>query len=88
MLILDEPTSAIDAKAETEIFDKLNRETRENTLFFISHRFSTIKDAERILVLDNGKIVEDGSHDVLMKNEGKYARLYKLQAQRYHREEE
>lgn len=86
LLVLDEPTSAIDAKAETEIFDRLNKRTRNNTLIFISHRFSTIKDAERIIVLDKGKIIEDGTHANLMKNYGKYARLYTIQAERYQRE--
>ncbi len=88
VLVLDEPTSAIDAKAETEIFDRLHRETNNNTLIFISHRFSTIKDAERILVMDKGKIIEDGDHSKLMQKEGKYAKLYSMQAERYQREEE
>ena len=56
---------------------------KQNTLLFISHRFSTIKDAQRIIVIDKGKIIEDGSHDNLMKENGKYARLYKVQASRY-----
>ena len=86
VLILDEPTSAIDAKAEAEIFDRLNRETKENTVIFISHRFSTIKDAHRIVVIDHGKIIEDGDHEKLIKNKGKYAALYSLQAERYTRE--
>lgn len=83
ILILDEPTSAVDAKAETEIFDRLNKETKENTVIFISHRFSTIKDAERIIVLDKGKIIEDGTHLNLIKANLKYATLYNLQAERY-----
>ena len=86
VLIFDEPTSAIDAKAETEIFDRLNKETKNKTLLFISHRFSTIKDAERIIVLDKGKIIEDGNHAELMKNDQKYAKLYTMQAERYQRE--
>lgn len=87
IIILDEPTSAIDAKAETEIFDRLNKETRNNTLLFISHRFSTIKDAERIIVLDKGKIIEEGNHSELMQNNQKYAKLYTMQAERYKRAE-
>ena len=87
VIILDEPTSAIDAKSETEIFDRLNRETKNKTLLFISHRFSTIKDAERIIVLDKGKIIEDGNHLELMQNDQKYAKLYTMQAVRYKREE-
>lgn len=83
ILILDEPTSAVDAKSEMEIFDRLNKEMRNNTLIFISHRFSTIKDAERIIVIDKGKIIEDGSHDSLIKKDGKYNKLYRIQAERY-----
>ena len=85
ILILDEPTSAVDAKSETEIFDRLNKEMRKNTLIFISHRFSTIKDAERIVVLDKGKIIEDGTHFELMEAKGKYSKLYSIQSERYER---
>jgi len=85
ILILDEPTSAVDAKSEMEIFDRLNREMRKNTLIFISHRFSTIKDAERIVVLDKGRIIEEGTHKQLMANRRKYAQLYTIQAERYKR---
>jgi ATP-binding cassette subfamily B protein len=85
MLILDEPTSAVDARSEMEIFDRLNKEMKVNTLLFISHRFSTIKDAERIVVLHQGKIVEDGTHSNLMANKGKYFDLYTIQAERYKR---
>ena len=85
VLILDEPTSSVDAKSEMEIFDRLNRETKDSTVIFISHRFSTIKDAERIVVIDRGKIIEDGNHEVLMGNKGKYKTLYVLQAERYFR---
>ncbi len=85
VMILDEPTSNVDAKSEMEIFDRLNKEMNDNTLIFISHRFSTIKDAERIVVLDKGKIVEDGTHSLLLKNNGKYAKLYTIQAERYKR---
>ncbi len=86
VLILDEPTSSVDAKSETEIFDRLNKETKDSTVLFISHRFSTIKGAQRIIVLDKGKIIEDGNHESLIKNKGKYATLYTLQAERYTRE--
>lgn len=83
ILILDEPTSSVDAKSEMQIFDRLNREMKDNTLLFISHRFSTIKDAQRIVVLDKGKIIEDGTHEILMSKKGKYAKLYTMQAERY-----
>lgn len=87
IMILDEPTSAVDARSEMEIFDRLNKEMHVNTLLFISHRFSTIKDAERIIVLEKGKVTEDGTHQELMKVTGKYAQLYTIQAERYAREE-
>lgn len=86
ILILDEPTSAVDVKSEMEIFDRLIKEMEKNTLIFISHRFSTIKDAERIIVLDKGRIIEDGNHQLLINNKGKYAELYSIQAERYTRE--
>jgi ATP-binding cassette subfamily B protein len=85
VVILDEPTSAIDAKSEMEIFDRLNKKMRSETLIFISHRFSTIKDAERIVVMHKGRIVEDGSHKQLMRNGGKYAQLYQIQMERFQR---
>lgn len=85
ILILDEPTSAVDAKSEMEIFDRLKREMKDNTLIFISHRFSTIKDAQRIVVLSKGVIAEDGIHEDLMKKNGIYAKLYTYQAERYKR---
>ena len=86
VVILDEPTSAIDAKSEMEIFDRLNNKMRRETMIFISHRFSTIKDAERIVVMHKGKIIEDGTHLELMKSKGKYAQLYTIQAERFQRE--
>ena len=86
VLILDEPTSAVDAKSEMKIFDRLNQEMKVNTVIFISHRFSTIKDAERIVVLHQGKIIEDGTHSQLMTNNGKYFNLYTIQAERFKRE--
>jgi len=85
ILILDEPTSAVDAKSEMEIFDRLIKEMERDTLIFISHRFSTIKDAKRIIVLDKGRLIEEGCHEVLMKNKNKYEQLYTIQAQRYNR---
>lgn len=75
----------MDARSEMEIFDRLIGEMKENTLIFISHRFSTIKDAQRIVVIDKGKIIEEGTHNTLMNERGKYAKLYTTQAQRYKR---
>ncbi|EKE05472.1 MAG: hypothetical protein ACD_19C00277G0006 [uncultured bacterium] len=83
ILILDEPTSAIDAKAEFEIFEKVGELQKDKSVIIISHRFSTVRNADRILVLEGGKIVEEGSHKELMKKSGLYAELFELQAQGY-----
>ena len=83
ILILDEPTSAIDAKAEYEIFQHVQTLQKDKTVFIISHRFSTVRNADRILVLDEGKIIEEGNHEELMKKKGLYAELFKIQAQGY-----
>jgi ATP-binding cassette subfamily B protein len=83
ILILDEPTAAIDAKAEYEIFQKVEQLQKDKTVLIISHRFSTVRNADRILVLNNGKIIEEGSHESLMKKDGMYAELFNLQAQGY-----
>lgn len=83
ILILDEPTSAIDAKAEFEIFQKVGELQKDKSVIIISHRFSTVRNADRILVLEGGKIVEEGSHKELMKMSGLYAELFELQAQGY-----
>ena len=85
ILILDEPTSAVDAKSEVHIFEQLNAKMKGNTLIFISHRFSTIRDAERIVVLKDGEMIEDGTHNELIAKNMTYKELYTLQAQRYDR---
>lgn len=82
-LILDEPTSAIDAKAEYEIFQHVQELQKDKTVVIISHRFSTVRNADRILVLDKGRIVEEGNHEFLMKKKGLYAELFNIQAQGY-----
>jgi len=82
-LILDEPTSAIDAKAEYEIFQKVQNLQKDKTVIIISHRFSTVRNADRILVLDGGKIIEEGNHKDLMGKKGLYEELFTLQAQGY-----
>lgn len=83
VLILDEPTSAIDAEAEYEIFQNLNKYYKEKTLILISHRFSTVNNADKIFVIDRGKIIEEGNHKELMELKGTYSRLYHLQAKAY-----
>lgn len=83
LLVLDEPTSAIDAKAEYEIFQNVQKLQKDKTVIIISHRFSTVRNADRILVLQGGKIVEEGSHKKLMDKNGLYAELFELQARGY-----
>lgn len=83
VLILDEPTASIDAVAEATIFDNIYKFAKNKTVIIISHRFSTVRNADRIIVLDKGKIIEQGSHDELLKNDGKYAKAFKLQAKGY-----
>ncbi len=83
VLVLDEPTSAIDAKAESEIFGRVEKLSKEKTVIIISHRFSTVRNADKIFVIDKGRIVEQGSHEQLMKLDGQYSTLFKLQAKGY-----
>lgn len=83
ILILDEPTSAIDAESEYRIFFNLQKFYKRKTLFLISHRFSTVRNAEKIIVLDEGKIIEQGSHAELLGKGGLYAQMFKKQAKGY-----
>jgi len=83
LLILDEPTAALDVRSEHDIYARFQELTKEKTTVLISHRMSTVRMAERILVLDSGKLVEEGTHKELMKNNELYARLYSLQAEHY-----
>lgn len=83
ILILDEPTSSIDAEAEAKIFDNLYKVYKDKTLILISHRFSTVKNADKIIVLREGKIVEEGNHGQLMDKRGVYARMFRKQAKGY-----
>ncbi|MGW4793862.1 ATP-binding cassette domain-containing protein [Nonomuraea sp. NPDC004297] len=80
VLIVDEPTAHLDARAEREVFDRLLDHTRGRTLVLISHRFATVRRADRIAVLDGGVIIEQGSHAELMSTGGPYAHWYRLQA--------
>jgi ATP-binding cassette subfamily B protein len=83
VLILDEPTSALDAQAEYDMFARLLQLMEGKTTLFISHRFSTARLADRIFVLEDGRVAECGSHDELMEKNGTYARLFHLQAMAY-----
>jgi ATP-binding cassette, subfamily B, bacterial len=83
LIILDEPTSALDPHAEAEVFDRFRQLVKGRTAIVISHRLSTIKMVDRILVLSDGQISECGSHNELMEKQGLYARLFTTQAQHY-----
>jgi ATP-binding cassette subfamily B protein/ATP-binding cassette subfamily C protein len=80
VLILDEPTSAIDAESEYAIFKNLDKEYKNKSLLIISHRFSTVRSADRILVLENGEIIEEGTHQDLIAKKGEYSKMFNKQA--------
>jgi ATP-binding cassette subfamily B protein len=83
LLVVDEPTSALDARAESELFEKLRTLVAGRATLLISHRFSTVRMADRIYVVEDGRIVEAGSHDELMLLAGKYAAMFRMQAAPY-----
>ena len=83
ILILDEPTAAIDARAEAEIFEHFGDLTANRISIIISHRFSTVRRADHIIVLEKAEVLEQGSHAALLKRDGQYAKLFKLQAKWY-----
>jgi len=83
ILVLDEPTAAMDAGAEAEIFEHFRNLSRDRMAILISHRFSTVRMADEIVVLDQGRIIERGDHPSLLAAQGRYARLFHLQAAGY-----
>jgi ATP-binding cassette subfamily B protein len=83
VLILDEPTAALDARSEYEVFQRFAELTTDKMALFISHRFSTVRMADRIVVLENGRVAEDGNHDELTHLGGRYAEMFELQAASY-----
>jgi len=83
VLILDEPTAALDPIAENELYLQYKDMTQDRTSVFISHRFASTRFCDRIILLEQGQIVEEGSHEELMQKNGRYAELFQVQSQYY-----
>jgi ABC-type multidrug transport system fused ATPase/permease subunit len=83
VVLLDEPTAQLDVRGEAEIFDRILKATRHSTTILISHRFSTVRHADRICVLEHGKVVELGTHEELIALGGRYRTMFDLQASRF-----
>jgi ABC-type multidrug transport system fused ATPase/permease subunit len=83
LVLLDEPTAQLDVRGEAAIFERILAATRQCTTILISHRFSTVRHADRICVLEQGKVIELGTHDELMAQGGRYRTMFDLQAQRF-----
>ena len=88
MVVLDEPTAQLDVRGEAEIFDRILSATRQCTTMLISHRFSTVRHADRICVIEDGAVVELGTHQELMALGGRYRTMFDLQAQRFNATED
>ena len=83
MKIFDEPSSALDPIAEYELFNSIIGEAKDHTMLFISHRLSSVKNCDKVFMLENGTLIEEGTHTELMKKNGSYAAMYKKQAMNY-----
>jgi ABC-type multidrug transport system fused ATPase/permease subunit len=83
LVLLDEPTAQLDVRGEAEIFERILSATRNTTTVLVSHRFSTVRHADRICVLEQGRVVELGSHRELMERGGRYRTMFDLQASRF-----
>ncbi|MDI3288580.1 ABC transporter ATP-binding protein [Polyangium sp. 15x6] len=83
VLVLDEPTAALDAEAEHAVFERFRKLAEGRTTFVVSHRFPTVRMADRILVIDGGRVIEEGTHTELVAKDGRYARMFALQAEGY-----
>jgi ATP-binding cassette subfamily B protein len=83
ILVLDEPTAAMDAEAEATIFEHFRSLSKNRIVILISHRFSTVRMADQIIVIQDGRIIEHGNHAQLLMHEGHYAHLFSLQARGY-----
>jgi ATP-binding cassette subfamily B protein len=80
---MDEPAASLGARAEAQLYDTFHELTAGATTVAISHRFATVREAERVVVLDQGQITEDGTHEDLIAADGRYAELFRLQAKRF-----
>lgn len=85
--VFDEPSSALDPIAEYDLFQAILKESRDHLMFFISHRLSSVKDADMVFMLEEGRLIEQGTHGELMEQNGKYAHMYQMQAKNYQPEE-
>ena len=83
LLILDEPTSSLDVQSEHEVFERFRDLTTDKMAILISHRFTTVRMADNIIVIDDGKIIEQGTHEALAALGGRYSVLFNMQAQAY-----